>query len=68
MVLWQGRKLAVPLAQLTAIAPDQSTDEAIGDWPYWVAQGLSVLISTAVRIGAENFTSGGGVWVLYRLS
>ena len=39
MVHWQGRKLAVPLAQLTAIDPDESTAEAIGDWHYWVAQG-----------------------------
>ena len=33
------RKLAVPLTQLDAIDPDESTDEAIGDWHYWVAQG-----------------------------
>ena len=39
LVRWQGRKLAVPLAQLTATAPDESTEEAIGDWHYWVAQG-----------------------------
>jgi hypothetical protein len=39
MVRWQGRKLAVPLAQLTAIDPDDATDEAIADWRYWVAQG-----------------------------
>jgi hypothetical protein len=40
LVRWQGRrKLAVPLAQLTAIDPDESTAEAIGDWHYWVAQG-----------------------------
>jgi hypothetical protein len=39
LVRWQGRKLAVPLAQLTAIDPDESTGEAIGDWHYWVAQG-----------------------------
>ena len=39
LVRWQGRKLAVPLAQLTAINPDESTAEAIGDWHYWVAQG-----------------------------
>ena len=38
-VRWQGRKLAVPLAQLIAVAPDQSTEEAIGDWHYWVSQG-----------------------------
>ena len=34
-----GRKGAVPLSQLTALDPDESTDEAIGDWHYWVAQG-----------------------------
>lgn len=39
LVRWQGRKLAVPLAQLCAIEPDELTDEAIGDWHYWVAQG-----------------------------
>lgn len=38
-IRWQDRKLAVPLSQLTAIDPDESTDEAIGDWHYWVAQG-----------------------------
>lgn len=36
---WQGRKMAVPLSQLKAINPDESTEEAIGDWHYWVAQG-----------------------------
>ena len=39
LVRWQGRKLAVPLAQLTAIDPDDSIEEAIGDWLYWIAQG-----------------------------
>lgn len=39
LVRWQRRKLAVPLAQLTATTPDKSTEEAIGDWHYWVAQG-----------------------------
>ena len=39
LVQWQGRKLAVPLIQLTAVNPDDSTFEAIGDWHYWVAQG-----------------------------
>jgi len=39
LVRWQGRKLAVPLVQLTAIDPDDSNVEAIGDWHYWVAQG-----------------------------
>ena len=39
LVRWQDRKLAVPLVQLTAIDPDESTAEAIDDWHYWVAQG-----------------------------
>jgi hypothetical protein len=39
LVRWQGRKMAVPLSQLAAIDPDESTKEAIGDWHYWVAQG-----------------------------
>ena len=38
-IRWSGRKLAVPLSQLTAVEPDESTAEAIGDWHYWVAQG-----------------------------
>jgi hypothetical protein len=39
LIHWQGRKMAVPLSQLAAIDPDESTAEAIGDWHYWVAQG-----------------------------
>ena len=39
LIRWQGRKMAVPLSQLAAIDPDESTTEAIGDWHYWVAQG-----------------------------
>jgi hypothetical protein len=31
--------MAVPLSQLDAIDADESTDEAIGDWSYWVARG-----------------------------
>ena len=38
-IRWQGRKMAVPLSQLEAIDADESTDEAISDWHYWVAQG-----------------------------
>jgi hypothetical protein len=41
LVRWQGRKLAVPLAQLTATEPDESTAEAIGDWKYWVRSATS---------------------------
>ena len=39
LIRWQGRKMAVPLSQLAAIDPDESTKEAIGDWHYWVSQG-----------------------------
>jgi Calcium binding len=39
LIRWHDRTMAVPLSQLTAINPDQSTAEAIGDWHYWVAQG-----------------------------
>jgi hypothetical protein len=38
-IRWQGRKMAVPLSQLGAIDPDESTEEAIGDWHYWVTRG-----------------------------
>lgn len=39
LVRWQDRNMVVPLAQLTAVDPDESTAEAIADWHYWVAQG-----------------------------
>ena len=42
LVRWQGRKLAAPLAQLAAVEPDESTEEAIGDWHYWVAYGYQL--------------------------
>ena len=38
-ILWHDRTMAVPLSQLVAVNPDESTAEAIGDWHYWVAQG-----------------------------
>ena len=31
--------MAVPLSQLAAVDPDESSEDAIGDWHYWVAQG-----------------------------
>jgi hypothetical protein len=40
LIRWEGRTMAVPLSQLTAINPDESTREAIKDWHYWVAQGV----------------------------
>jgi hypothetical protein len=39
LIRWHGRTMAVPLSQLVATNPDQSTAEAIGDWHYWVAKG-----------------------------
>jgi hypothetical protein len=38
LIRWHGRVMAVPLSQLTAIDPDETTAEAIGDWHYWVAR------------------------------
>jgi hypothetical protein len=38
-IRWQGRKMAVSLSQLVDIDADESTQEAIGDWHYWVAKG-----------------------------
>jgi Calcium binding len=40
-IRWQGRTVAVPLSQLTAIDPDEATREAIKDWHYWVDQGYT---------------------------
>ena len=39
LIRWQGRTMAVPLSQLAAVDPDESTAEAIGDWHYWISQG-----------------------------
>jgi len=39
LIRWQGRNVAVPLSQLTAIEENESTDQAIADWQYRVAQG-----------------------------
>lgn len=36
---WQGRNLAVPLAQLWGVGVSEEMAEAIADWHYWVAQG-----------------------------
>ena len=37
-IRWRGRKVTVPLSQLAAIDPDESTKEAVGDWQHWVSQ------------------------------
>ena len=39
LITWHGRKVAVPLSQLSPLEADESTAEAIGDWHYWIAQG-----------------------------
>jgi len=39
LIKWQGRTMAVPLAQLQAVKGNKATDEAITDWHYWLAQG-----------------------------
>jgi Calcium binding len=39
LIRWKGRKVAIPLSQLTPLNADESTAEAIADWHYWVAQG-----------------------------
>ena len=39
VIHWQGRTMAVPLSQLAAVDPDDSTAEATADWHYWVARG-----------------------------
>jgi hypothetical protein len=48
-IRWQGRKMAVPLSQLKALNPDDSTDQAIGDWHYWVAQVYSLCLTHGSR-------------------
>ncbi|MGH9437874.1 MAG: calcium-binding protein [Terriglobia bacterium] len=39
LIRWQKRSMALPLSQLAAIDPDESTEEAIDDWQYWISQG-----------------------------
>jgi hypothetical protein len=38
-IRWQRRRIAIPLSQLDAIDPDESTNEAIRDWHYRLSQG-----------------------------
>ncbi len=39
LIQWHDRNVAVPLSQLNPLDADQSSDEAIRDWQYWVVQG-----------------------------
>ena len=38
-IKWQKRVLAVPLSQLEGVEVDVQTQEALGDWRYWVKRG-----------------------------
>jgi hypothetical protein len=38
-IAWHERLLAVPLAQLTGVAVDEETAQAIQDWHTWVERG-----------------------------
>ena len=45
MFVWVGRageQVAVPLAQLRPLSKDQETQEAVGDWLYWVDHGYEL--------------------------
>ena len=45
MFVWIERakqRIAVPLAQLRPLSKDQETQEAVGDWLYWVDQGYEL--------------------------
>jgi Calcium binding len=45
MFVWVRRadeRIAVPLAQLRPLSKDQETQEAVGDWLYWVDHGYEL--------------------------
>ena len=45
MFVWVGRageRIAVPLAQLRPLSKVQETQEAVGDWLYWVDRGYEL--------------------------
>lgn len=42
MIRRRDREMGVPLAQLDAIGRDREREEAIGDWPYWMARGYQL--------------------------
>lgn len=45
MFVWvrrAGERTAVPLAQLKALSKDRDTQEAVGDWLYWVDRGYEL--------------------------
>lgn len=38
-IMWNNRKLAVPLSQIEGINTDDETGQVIEDWHYWVERG-----------------------------
>jgi hypothetical protein len=45
MFVWIVRdagRIAVPLAQLRPLSKDRDTQEAVGDWLYWVDRGYEM--------------------------
>lgn len=42
IIRWMERELAVPLVQIEGIDVDDQTEEAIGDWHYWMARGYEL--------------------------
>jgi hypothetical protein len=45
MFVWigcAGERVAVPLSQLQALSEDRETQEAVGDWLYWVDRGYEL--------------------------
>lgn len=42
VIEWQSRNFGVPLAQLEPVDVDESTQEAIADWHYWVKRGYQL--------------------------
>jgi hypothetical protein len=39
---WERRSFAVPLSQLAGVGVDEETEQAIGDWHYWVGFGYEL--------------------------
>ncbi len=41
-IRWEDRTIAVPLSQLAGVGVDELTEQAIGDWHYWVDSGYQL--------------------------
>jgi hypothetical protein len=42
MATWRQRTFAIPLDQIEGIGVDEETEQAIGDWQYWVGAGYTL--------------------------